>query len=298
MTACAESMTARVVDFAMRPNALDDEVVTRATELAIVAIVSAVHSCAVDDHAVTVVEGLADEFAGPVVATCWRTGAESSPAWAAFANAASAHQGLPIGDSRRLLVPTVSAAVVAGEVTNATTTRVLEACAVALEASLWLQAGLSLGRRESVWDPVGTFGRLGAALASARVLGLDREGMLVAVALAATQASGLAVQVPTASAAFISGHSAAGGIEASMLAEQGFTAPVEPIAGRRGLVALTCIDAQLGDTPAHGRGVLASVLGDWQASTTAWDDRFVTPYLANLLRELTSSKASKGGSVG
>ena len=88
------------------------------------------------------------------------------------------------------------------------------------------------------WHVTATTGPIGAACAAARVLGPDAQRPTAAIAIAATQAAGHTEQLGSMTKAFQVGRAASIGVEAALLAEQGFTGPVEPLAGRRGMAAL------------------------------------------------------------
>ncbi|WP_326834699.1 MmgE/PrpD family protein [Amycolatopsis rhabdoformis] len=104
------------------------------------------------------------------------------------------------------------------------------ACAVA--------DGLGPSHAAAGWCVETTAGAVGAAAASARVLGLRRLPLRHAIGIAATQASGLSAVQDTALGAAQVGHAAATGVEAALLARNGFTAAEDPLAGRRGLFAV------------------------------------------------------------
>ena len=86
------------------------------------------------------------------------------------------------------------------------------------------------------WHITSSCGVFGAAAAAARVLGLDEEKTHCALALAATQASGLVEMLGSGSALLNPGFAARNGIAAALLAEQGLRAPPAPIEGLRGFV--------------------------------------------------------------
>jgi len=92
------------------------------------------------------------------------------------------------------------------------------------------------------WHVTATTGPIGAACAAARVLGLDAARTAAAIAIAATQAAGHTEQLGSMTKAFQVGRAASTGVEAALLAEQGFTGPAEPLAGRRGMSALMAED--------------------------------------------------------
>ncbi|MEV0066515.1 MmgE/PrpD family protein [Amycolatopsis sp. NPDC050768] len=88
------------------------------------------------------------------------------------------------------------------------------------------------------WCLETTAGVVGAAAAAARVLGLRDSALRYAVGIAATQASGLQSVVGSPLGAVQVGRAAATGVEAALMARNGFTAAEDPLAGRRGLYAL------------------------------------------------------------
>ncbi|MEU8631842.1 MmgE/PrpD family protein [Amycolatopsis sp. NPDC048633] len=88
------------------------------------------------------------------------------------------------------------------------------------------------------WCLETTAGVVGAAAAAARVLGLRDKAVRYAIGIAATQASGLEAVRGTQLGAVQVARAAAAGVEAALLARNGFTAAEDPLAGRRGMYAL------------------------------------------------------------
>jgi 2-methylcitrate dehydratase PrpD len=74
------------------------------------------------------------------------------------------------------------------------------------------------------WHPTATLGTFGAAAACARLMGLDARGTAVALALAASFASGLKANFGTMAKPLHVGHGARNGLFAARLARAGFTA--------------------------------------------------------------------------
>ncbi|WP_300044433.1 MmgE/PrpD family protein [Ramlibacter sp.] len=74
------------------------------------------------------------------------------------------------------------------------------------------------------WHPTSTLGTFGAAAACARLMGLDSERTAVALALAASFASGIKANFGTMTKPLHVGHCARNGLFAARLAQQGFTA--------------------------------------------------------------------------
>jgi len=87
--------------------------------------------------------------------------------------------------------------------------------------------GPHLGR--SGFHPTPVVGTLAAAAAVARVLGVNRDRANVMLGLAATEASGLCRNFGTDTKPFHAGHAAQGGLQATLLAREGFTANPEAV---------------------------------------------------------------------
>jgi 2-methylcitrate dehydratase PrpD len=79
------------------------------------------------------------------------------------------------------------------------------------------------------WHPTATLGVFGAAAASARLMGLDAPRTGVALALAASFASGIKANFGTMAKPMHVGHSARNGILAARLARAGFTANTQEV---------------------------------------------------------------------
>ncbi len=84
------------------------------------------------------------------------------------------------------------------------------------------------------WHATSTLGRFGAAVACAKLLGLDASRMNHAVGLAGTQAAGLKQVFGTMAKPFHAGKAAADGLLAALLAERGFTCSDDILAGEMG----------------------------------------------------------------
>jgi 2-methylcitrate dehydratase PrpD len=158
--------------------------------------------------------------------------AATTPLYAAFLT------GIAAGDDATLATPVVAAALAAGESVDAAGATVLDAVVAGTEIAVRVERALGAAHRERGWDTRGTCGRLGAAVAAARVLGLQREATRDAFGIAATAASGLTEARGTMTAAYIVGAAAADGIEAALLARAEFTGAPLALEGRRGLAAL------------------------------------------------------------
>ena len=130
--------------------------------------------------------------------------------------------------------PVVPAALAAAHQVGASGAEVLAAVAVGVETALRVGNGICPEHFDLGWHLTSTVGHLGAAAAAGRVLHLDRDQLVAALGLAATQAAGLTAALGTMTKPFHPGKAASDGVEAALLARRGFTGPVEPIVGRRG----------------------------------------------------------------
>ena len=84
------------------------------------------------------------------------------------------------------------------------------------------------------WHATSTIGRLGAAVACAKLLGLDTERLNYSIGLAATQAGGLKQVFGTMTKPFHAGKAAMDGLLSALLAERGFTCSDDILAGEMG----------------------------------------------------------------
>jgi 2-methylcitrate dehydratase PrpD len=87
------------------------------------------------------------------------------------------------------------------------------------------------------WHPTGIFGAVGAAAACAKLRKLDATRCAIAIALGASQASGIMANFGTMTKPFHAGKSAHSGIMAARLAEAGFTANVDALEHPQGFLA-------------------------------------------------------------
>ena len=165
-----------------------------------------------------------------------------TPAWAALVNGLTAH--VEDYDDTYLPcilhpgAPIVPAALAAAELTGASGEDLMAGVVAGIEVASRLGDCLWPSHFDRGWHVTATTGPVGAACAAGRILGLDAERIRSAIAVAATQAAGHTAQLGSMTKSFQVGRAAANGLEAALLAEQGFTGPVEPLAGRRGLGAL------------------------------------------------------------
>jgi 2-methylcitrate dehydratase PrpD len=162
--------------------------------------------------------------------------------WAALVNGLTAHVE-DFDDTYLSCIlhpgaPIVPAALAAAELAGADGATLMAAVVAGVEVASRLGDCLWPTHFDRGWHVTATAGPIGAACAAARVLGLGATRTSAAIAIAATQAAGHTEQLGSMTKSFQVGRAAATGVEAALMAEQGFTGPVEPLAGRRGMAAL------------------------------------------------------------
>jgi len=173
-----------------------------------------------------------------VVGTPLRTGA----VWAALANGTAAH-ALDFDDTNFSMMghptaPVLSAALAAGELALADGRALVHAFLLGFEVETTLAEVLNPAHYEKGFHATGTLGAMGAAAAAARLLGLDATQTRTALAIAASQASGLKENFGTMTKPFHAGHAARGGVLSGLLAREGFTASEQALEGPQGYFAV------------------------------------------------------------
>lgn len=120
--------------------------------------------------------------------------------------------------------PVWAATLAVGESVGATEAQMLRAFVVGYEVAT--RAGKGLGQAVTArgLHSTGVWGRIGAAAASAALLGLDETRAMHALATAATQAGGLTASFGTMAKPFHAGKAAMDGVLAAELASRGFEA--------------------------------------------------------------------------
>jgi 2-methylcitrate dehydratase PrpD len=162
--------------------------------------------------------------------------------WAALANGTAAH-ALDFDDTNFALMghpsaPVLSAALAAAELSLASGQDLVHAFLLGFEVETTLGEVINPPHYEHGWHATCTLGTLGAAAAAARLLGLDVGQTAVALAVAASQSSGLKENFGTMTKPFHAGHAARSGVLAALLARQGWTASEQAIEGPQGFLAV------------------------------------------------------------
>ena len=147
-------------------------------------------------------------------------GMRTSLAEAAFANGVLAHATdfddtwLPVGHPTCTVFPVVFALA---EELGATGRDVVTAFCIGLE----IHGKLGIGHHTPGFHSTGVYGVLAAAGAASKMLGLDEWQIRMALAIAASHASGIGKNIGTMTKPYHSGNAAAGGLRAALLGEGG-----------------------------------------------------------------------------
>ncbi len=105
------------------------------------------------------------------------------------------------------------------------------------------------------WHPTGIFGPIGAAAACASLRRLDAERAAHAIALAASQSSGVMANFGTMTKPFHAGRAAHSGLIAARLADIGFTASPDALEHPQGFLSAVSPAGEVDrDTPAQALG--------------------------------------------
>lgn len=131
--------------------------------------------------------------------------------------------------------PVMPAVLALAEAHGATGADLLVSLVVGIEVESRLGVALGPGHYARGWHTTSTVGIVGAAAACSRLLGLDAEQAGRAMAIAASQSSGLKANFGTMTKPFHAGHAAERGLLAARLAGRGFTADPAALGSKQGL---------------------------------------------------------------
>ncbi|MFO7970965.1 MAG: MmgE/PrpD family protein, partial [Desulfobacterales bacterium] len=112
----------------------------------------------------------------------------------------------------------------------------LEAYIIGLEVAVKLGYIINPAHYEKGWHATCTLGTMGAAVAGAKLLGLNGEKLRNALALAASQACGLQRNFGTMTKSFHAGRASENGVIAAFLASKGWTGDQAIMDGPRGFL--------------------------------------------------------------
>ncbi len=176
----------------------------------------------------------------PIVGTRRRAGI----GYAALANGIAAHV-LDFDDTfnpdRTTIhgsAPLWPAIAAAAEVVPVSGSAAIEAFVAGFEVQTRVAVAAGPGHYDVGWHVTGTVGHIGAAAATARLLGLSPEQTLAAIGTGATQAAGMKAVYGSMGKSLHPGKAAMDGLLAGFLARDGFTSSPESIEGHRGFLHL------------------------------------------------------------
>lgn len=157
---------------------------------------------------------------------------------AALANGTTSH-ALDYDDTHFLYLGHPSAAVVPAalaiaERQGASLSAFQEASLIGVEVACRVGAWLGRDHYQRGFHQTATSGSFGAAMAAARILGLDIDQARHVLGLVSTRASGLKAQFGTMGKPFHAGMAAANGVEAALLVANGFVSAPDSLAGPQG----------------------------------------------------------------
>ena len=165
-----------------------------------------------------------DELGGTPDSSVVGRGFRTNPPQAAFANGVFLHcldfeiQGHPPTHGTSACLPP---ALALAEKAGASGKTIIEAYVVGWEVQARLRAASARANLRG-YHPPGIFGPIGAAAASAKVLGLDSRRVDMALGIAASQTGGLTANTGTMVKSTHPGNAARTGAEAALLARDGF----------------------------------------------------------------------------
>ncbi len=219
------SITSRIAAFAV---ATDSIISGEALAVARLSFMdwAAVSLAGLSEPVSMMVRGLVAEEAGAEQATVLGLSRKAPARAAALANGTLSH-ALDYDDTHFAYVghPSVAvfpAALAMAERQGASGAAFLEAALLGMEAACRIGHWLGTGHYNHGFHQTATSGAFGAAVAAGRLLGLDHERMRHALGIVATRASGLKSQFGTMGKPFNAGIAAVNGVEAALLAAQGF----------------------------------------------------------------------------
>lgn len=177
------------------------------------------------EEAARIVGGLAASSGASLV---FGTNRRVAPLDAALVNGTAAH-ALDFDDCNNTLgghpsAPILPALFALADETGASGCGFLAAYIAGFEVECKIAKGVHFHHYTKGWHPTATLGGFGAAAACARLLELSEEKTAVALAIAASLASGLKANFGTMTKPLHVGHCARNGVFAALLARDGFTA--------------------------------------------------------------------------
>ena len=154
--------------------------------------------------------------------------APTSRLHAAFVNGVSAHaldyDDGPIGTPNHISATTFPSPLALGEAVGASGENLLLAYILGYEIEGRIGRSMNPSLFFHGWQPQGTLGCLGAAIAASKILGLDVDQTRRALGIAGASASGIIKHYGTMTKPFMAGNACRNGVMAALLSARGLTA--------------------------------------------------------------------------
>ena len=131
-------------------------------------------------------------------------------------------------------VPLVPALIALGELQDTSGQKLLTAYIAGYETQSRIAKGVNFHHYEKGWHPTATLGIFGTVAASSHLLNLSEKQTATALAIAVSLASGVKANFGTMTKPLHVGHSVRNGVQAVLLARQGFTANLEAFEEKQG----------------------------------------------------------------
>ena len=176
----------------------------------------------------------------PGECTVFGTDRRTSALDAALVNGTASHAldyddfSQPMGGHQS--VPLVSPLIAVAEQRELSGARLIEAYVVGIETEIRLARAVNFFHYDKGWHPTATLGVFGAAAATGHLIGLDEQKLAVALAIAASSASGVKANFGTMVKPLHVGHCARDGLLAALLAEAGYDANPAALEHRQGFL--------------------------------------------------------------
>ncbi|MHC1760118.1 MAG: MmgE/PrpD family protein [Negativicutes bacterium] len=188
------------------------------------------------------------ETGGVAQATLIREGVKVPMSQAVWANGVAGHV-VEFDDGHRLAVAhpgavTVPVALAVGEYLGSTGKEIITAAVAGYEILIRLGIAVSPSHYK-YWHTTSTCGAFAAAGVAASLLKLNAHQTLMAMGIVGTLASGLQETFGAYAKPLNIGHACQSGIQAALLAKEGFTGPATILMGKKGFVAATSSDREL-----------------------------------------------------
>jgi len=183
------------------------------------------------------------KLAGSGSCTIIGDGGQTSAPFAAFANGVLGKE-LDMDDGHRLggshiAAPVMPAALAAAELTGASGRDLLAGIVAGYDVHARVGQAIDPSHETRGFNPVGTCGTLGAAVAAARIFGSSEEMIVDTIGIAANAAAGqlqFCFDTNSNTRELVAGYAAMNGLLAAMLAREGFGGPAQAIEGNWGFL--------------------------------------------------------------